>query len=90
MRIEGGPFTPSGEVRFSIDGGWDAGGTASVLRASSGGDLILEPDDITYGLARKMKNGKLLELTVPRGEDSEIIEFGLEGFAEALHRVIED
>lgn len=90
IRIEGGPFTPSGEVRFTIDGEWISGGLASTLGAESGVDLVLELDDITYGLARQMKVGKVLELTVPRGETPETVEFDLDGFTAALHRVTGD
>lgn len=89
IRVEGGPFTPSGEVRFTIDGEWVTGGLASTLRAESGDDLVLEPDDITCALARRMKKGILLELTVPRGGSVERVKFDLDGFAEALGQVID-
>ena len=88
IQIEGGPFTPSGVVRFTIDGERISEGKASILGAESGGDLVLEPDDVTYGLARQMQAGRFLELAVPRSGASETVEFDLHGFTEALRRVI--
>jgi len=85
--VEGGPFTPSGEVAFAIDGEYVTGGLASVLQAGSGDDLVLSPDDITYALARRMQKGTTMVLTVPRGQGAETIEFDLDGFSEALSRI---
>ncbi len=85
--IEGGPFTPSGEVRFTVDGEWVTGGLVSTMSAHEDDNLVLPPDDITHGLARRMEKGKTLELTVPRGQEVETIEFDLDGFGEALRRI---
>lgn len=87
IRIEGGPFSASGQVRFSVDGQWVTAGLASSLGVTERGDLVMESDDITYGLARQMSEGKLLVLTVPRGEEEQSVEFDLEGFKEALRRI---
>ena len=85
--VEGGPFTPSGEVAFAIDGEFVSGGLASTLQAGSGDDLVLSPDDITYTLARRMRLGTTMVLTVPRAQGSETVEFDLDGFEEALRQV---
>ena len=85
--VEGGPFTPSGEVAFAIDGKFVTGGLVSTLQTGSGDDLVLSPDDITYSLARRMQKGATMVLTVPRGQGAETIEFDLEGFSEALSRI---
>lgn len=85
--VEGGPFTPSGEVAFLIDGEFVTGGLASTLQAGSGDDLVFPPDDITYALARRMRLGTTMVLTVPRAQGSETVEFDLDGFEEALRQV---
>ena len=85
--IEGGPFVPTGDVNFTIDGKLVSSGRASIMQAAEGEDLYLPPDDITLGLARQMKKGRTLQLTVPRERGAETIDFDLDGFAEALQRV---
>jgi len=85
--IEGGPFVPTGDVNFTIDGKLVSSGRASIMQVVDGDDLYLPPDDITIGLARQMKKGRALQLTVPRERGAETIEFDLDGFAEALQRV---
>jgi len=85
--IEGGPFVSSGEVKFTIDGKNVTAGPASAMGAETEGDLHFPPDDITLGLAQSMKKGRALQLTVPRERGSEIIEFYLDGFAEAYRRL---
>lgn len=85
--VEGGPFVPTGEVKFAVDGDYLTGGLVSTLEAATGGDLDLPPDDITYTLVRRMQNGTTLQLTVPRAQGAETVEFDLEGFGDALRRL---
>ncbi len=85
--IEGGPFVPTGDVIFTIDGKLVSSGRASIIQAVDGDDLYLPSDDITIGLARQMEKGGTLQLTVPRERGAETIDFDLDGFAEALQRV---
>lgn len=85
--IEGGPFVPTGDVNFTIDGKLVSSGRASIMQAADGDDLCLPPDDITIGLARQMGKGRTLQLTVPRARGAETVKFDLDGFAEALQRV---
>ena len=85
--IEGGPFVPTGEVKFAIDGKLVSIGRASIMQAAEGDDLYLPPDDNNLGLARQMKKGRTLQLTVLRERGAETIDFDLDGFAEALQRI---
>jgi len=70
-----------------IDGEFVTGGLASTLQTGSSDDLVLSPDDITYALARRMRLGTTMVLTVPRAQGLETVEFDLDGFEEALRQV---
>jgi hypothetical protein len=87
MRIEGGPFDAAGLVKLIIDGRDVGGGPAAPGRAGEIDTIVLEPDDITLGLSRQMKEAASLSIEVPSSRGAETIEFGLDGYGAALESV---
>jgi hypothetical protein len=87
MHIEGGPFDAAGLVRFILDGRDRGGGPAAPGRTGTVGTIVLEPDDITLGLSRQMKQAASLSIEVPASRGTETIEFDLDGYGTALERV---
>ncbi len=86
--VEGGPFTASGSVDFTVDEKLVASGRASLVQAETGDDLRFPPgDDITDGLIGAMKKGRTLQLSVVRNGNKETIEFDLDGFTTALDKL---
>ena len=87
IHIEGGPFEAAGLVRFIIDGKDRGGGPAAPGRTGTIDTIVLEPDDITLGLSRQMKQAGSLSIEVPASRGVETIGFGLDGYGAVLERV---
>lgn len=75
----------AGHLELFVDGQQIAAGPVAPLLDTAGGRLVMEPDDITLALVRRMQAGGRLVMRFS-GEDREIA-FPLDGFADALRHV---
>jgi hypothetical protein len=79
-----GSLPASGKLEIWMDGTLITAGPLEQLLSKDGSRILFEPDDITLGLLRRIKDGQTMVVSFP-GEDRGI-EFRLGGYAAAWQK----